>query len=107
MASDYILKKNDTWPPLVATLNDANGPIDLTQATQVRLILKSNTLRITTSPVNIVAPTSGQISYTWATGDTAQSGDYSLEFEITWTNGGIETVPNSSYLTVTIVDDLG
>jgi hypothetical protein len=108
MASDYTLKQNDTWPPLVATLSDIAGPLDLTDADTIRLILRSRALVITTAPVEIVDPaSSGQVTYTFTTADTRVAGDYSLEFEITWNNGGIETVPNDSYLTITIVEDLG
>ncbi len=49
----------------------------------------------------------GEVTYTWAAGDTASSGTYDLEFEITWADGGVETVPSSGYETVVIEDDLG
>ena len=104
--ADLTVKQHDTWPPVRATLSDASGPIDLTGATQIKLILKGATVTITGNCTVVSAP-AGTVSYTWAAGDTAVAGDYQGEFEITWPGGKVETVPNDSYLAVTIKADLG
>ena len=36
----------------------------------------------------------GTVQYTWAAGDTSTVDTYNVEWEITWTGGGIQTVPN-------------
>lgn len=106
--ADFSLKKHDTWPPLNATLSDANGPINLTAATTVKLIIKptGGGSAITGTCAVISAP-AGTVRYTWATGNTDISGTYSGEFEITWSDGKIGTVPNEGYFTLEILDDLG
>lgn len=104
--ADLTIKQNDTWPPLKATLTDENGPIDLTTATAVRVIMKGTTVTID-GVCTVVSATTGEVSYTWAAGDTAVNGSYNTEFEINWGSGRIETVPNDSYKTVEIKDDLG
>lgn len=48
----------------------------------------------------------GLVQYTWASNDLQLSGNYQVEFEITWTAGGIQTIPNATYGAVTVIDDL-
>ena len=107
--ADFSLKQNDTWPPLNATLTDANGPIDLTAATGVKLILAptGGGATIVNAACTIVSAVAGTVRYTWTTGDTTTIGTFKGEFEITWTGGKIGTVPNEGYFTVEILDDLG
>lgn len=113
MANTRTVKQHDTYPPLVATLSDLSGPVDLTTATAVKLIAVSLTHTIT-GACSISDPTNGVVSYAWVTGDTAFTGTYTLEFEVTWTGGGIQTFPNGSgtdssqnYKILYIVADLG
>jgi hypothetical protein len=106
MASIYTIKQHDNYPSLVLTLTDQNGPINLSTATTVKLILKSGTTTIT-GTCNITTPTSGIVTYVWAAGDTSVVGTYDGEVEITWNTGKIETVPNDSYFTITVFPDLG
>jgi hypothetical protein len=109
-APDLTLKAHDTYPPLQVVLSDANGPINLTAASQVRVIMKGTTggsIALVTGVMTISAsPVGGFAAYTWAAGDTAIPNTYNVEFEIAWTTGGIETVPNDIYRTVQINQDL-
>jgi len=106
MATLYTIKQHDNYPPLVLTLTDQNGPINLSTATTVKLILKSGTTSITGNCV-ITTPTSGIVTYNWGGSDTAVVGTYDGEVEITWNTGKIETVPNDSYFSITVMADLG
>lgn len=112
--ADFTIKQNDTWPPLTATLKGKGGAaIDLTEASQVRILLKSDTVTVKTGPVDITNASLGEISYEWegASGeepaDTAVAGTYKMEFEITWALGKVQSVPNDSYKELEIVEDLG
>lgn len=102
-----ILKQFDTYPPVVATLTDTNGPINLTTATTVKFIMKSATLLVTGN-CTITTPASGVVTYTWGATDTNIAGNYTVEFEIHWAAGGIQTVPNaaSANLVIEIDPDL-
>lgn len=110
--ADFTFKRNDRLPKLRATLQQGSPatPIDLTTAVSVKLILKDSTNMAGAAKVNaactLVTPSSGIVEYAWAAGDTDTSGTYNGEFEITWSTGITETVPNTGYFTVTIVDDL-
>lgn len=103
---DFSIKQHDTWPPLQATLTDQDGPINLTNATAVRLIMKGSTVTVT-GGCTVVDPVNGVVSYAWAVGDLAVADNYQVEFEITWNTGTIETVPNDGYMNVSVVADLG
>jgi hypothetical protein len=109
--ADFTIKRNDRLPKLRATLQQMTPatPIDYTTAASVKLLLKQLTTptTIVTGTCASVVATSGIVEYAWGASDTLVSGTYNGEFEIDWGGGIKETVPNDSYFTVTIVDDLG
>lgn len=106
--ADRILKQHDLFPPLQATLSDQNGPIDLTTATAVKLLMKTTDGRISvTGACAIVDAVNGVVRYQWVRGDTDNIGEYNVEFEITWPTALPETVPNDGYNLISIEADLG
>lgn len=111
----FYIKQNDTRPRYVATLLDNFGepdqaPINLTNATSVKFLMRSTgnagSPKVTAAAA-ITSAASGIVTYTWVAGDTDTIGEFDVEFEITWSDGGVETVPNDGYLSVVIEDDLG
>jgi hypothetical protein len=110
--ADRTIKRGDTGPPLNATLTDANGAINLTTATQVKILFAS----IDADPVDtfsgictIVDAALGKVRFTWASdgSSTNIAATYNVEFEITWGDGTKWTVPNAAYNIVEIMPDLG
>lgn len=113
----FSLKQGDTRPIYIAALKENFGlpseaPIDLSaDGTTVKFIMRKQ--GSPTAKVNSFAfiedAANGIVSYSWdgVAGDTNEVGTFDVEFEITHPDGGVETVPNVGYLTVTIVDDLG
>jgi hypothetical protein len=107
--ADYTLKKNDTFPVLTAILSDQVGPVNLTSADSVKLIMKSGGTTIQGTCAITLPQTGGdvgKVTYDWAPADTATTGTYQLEFEVTWNAGDIETFPNDGYKELEIVADL-
>lgn len=106
--ADFTLKQHDTYPPIDATLTDQVGPINLTLAASVKIILKTvgggSTI---TGTCTIVSAAAGTVRYQLTAIQTATVNTYQGEFEITWTNGDITTVPNNDYFSVEIKADLG
>lgn len=103
---DLIIKRFDTYPPVTAILSDVNGVIDLTGATSVIFIMKSPPSTVVTGTCQISTPaTAGQVQYFWATNDTQIAGTYDVEFEIHWSSGGKQTVPNSTVQNASIEVD--
>jgi hypothetical protein len=103
--ASLTIKRYDTAPPLTASLAVNGQPLDLTNATSVKLIMKSAGALVT-GTCTIVDAVDGGIKYVWAGGDTAVSGTYQVEFQVTWNDGTKQTLPNDSYDTVTVMDDL-
>lgn len=109
----FIIKQNDTRPVYVATLiEDADlqteAPVDLTDATSIRFLARQtdNETNLIEGEADITDVENGVITYTWAEGDTATVGEYDIEVEVTWDDGGVETFPNEGYASMTITDDL-
>jgi hypothetical protein len=106
---DLTIKRNDTYPPLTAVLKQNGTTIDLTTATSVEIIMKSTTLEepiLVTGTCTISDAPSGSITYNWGTTDLAVSDVYDVEFQIEWTGGGQQTIPNDDYNSIEVVDDL-
>ncbi len=115
--ADFTIKRNDTRPRLVTTLitdfgTAAEGPVDLTSASAVKFLMRSESAPAGSAPkVNAAATISdaaaGIVTYTWVDGDTDTEGIFEGEFQITWSDDGVETIPNDSYISIQVVDDLG
>lgn len=110
--ADITRKRNDTWPPidrtLTETIDGVKAPINLTTATQVKLLMESTDGLTGISIVGtIAAATQGKVSFT-PTGTTFSTVEsYNCEVEITWAAGKTETVPNDGYFTLEVKADLG
>jgi len=109
--ADIDIKRGDTWPPLIATLQKKGPPVeplDLTGCT-VRLILKTASAGSTAiiRVVTITDAAAGKVRWDWLTADTATVNTYQGEFEITFPNGTIGTVPNVGFFSVAVGADLG
>lgn len=110
------MKQNDTAPELVYDLVDNFGlpgetAMDLTNATSVTFKMRAEDASAASAPLISRAMTiddadGGRVVHTWVEGDTDTPGSYRVEFEILWSDGTIETVPNDGYMTLVIVDDL-
>lgn len=116
MPMDFTIKRNDTRPRLQAQLlkNVGDGdeePINLAGAESVLFVMRrasaaEGTAADVSAEADITETSTGTVTYTWVTGDTAAAGVFEAEFQINWSDGGVETVPNDSYIEVTVVDDL-
>ena len=103
----FYIKQNDTSPSILAELKDANNtPVNLTAAT-AKIFVKSvdGTLKIDES-VDIINDTLGVVRYDWQTGDTDTVGTYSVEFQVTYTDGAIETFPNTGSIALVVTKEL-
>jgi hypothetical protein len=103
----FTIKQNDTSPSMQASLTDSSlNPIDLTGAS-VALHMKSTSgvIKIS-SAMSITNASGGVVQYNWFTGDTDTVGTYYVEFQVTYSDGSIETFPNSGNKAVSIVREL-
>lgn len=103
----FYIKQNDTSPSILATLKDANDtPVNLTAA-DVRIHIKDlvGIIKVD-AEMQVINASSGIARYDWLPADTDTSGTYSVEFEVTYTDGSIETFPNTGSLALVITKEL-
>lgn len=101
MAS-ITLRAGDTAPSLPIVCTRAGKAIDLTGAT-VRLIISNSAGTRTNSShdtCTITSATSGTCTYNLQSGDISTADTYTADTEITYSNGNVETVPQSEFLVV-------
>lgn len=102
MSHVFYIKTGDTAPSIEATLKIDDVPVDLTTATGVRFKMGDSL----DEAAVIVDAAAGKVRYDWTSGQTSTAGTYDAEFEITWTGGGVQTVPSKGYMRIHIADDL-
>jgi hypothetical protein len=99
------IKRHDTYPPLTGTVTDANGNVPLGTPTEVKVIAKhSSGTPIKEFVADVVNPAAtlpndancGKWTYEWVVGDTADAGEYSVEVQVTWSAGVVQTFPADS-----------
>lgn len=110
MAADFTIKTGDTAPAIVGTLKDATlAVVNLTAANAVRFIMKNKAtgVKVIDQPAVFTNAAGGVVTYQWQTGDTNTVATYTAEFEIAWSDGTFESFPNSKYIVVRVIADLG
>ena len=101
------LKQNDTKPDLQITVNDdQDAAIDVSNTTIAFHMNDSTGTSKVDSAGTIVTAASGIIKYIWATGDLDTIGTYNAEFQITFSDSSILTVPSKGYLTIVVGAEL-
>jgi hypothetical protein len=104
----FNIKKNDTSPSMLATLQDANGAAINVTGASVRFHLRaigSQVVKVDEA-ATIVTPLEGIVRYDWSASDTDTVGSYQAEFEVTYADASIETFPNDGYIRVEIISDI-
>lgn len=98
------IKRGDTLPSLVIDLSGDAGPVDLTAATQVKV------LGVRDGQVAVDRPAEGDaagaVTMDWAT-ETATAGVIGFEVEVTWPGGKKQTFPADGLVYAEVTPDLG
>lgn len=103
MAQKFTVKRGDTSPSLQYNLQPA---VSLGGASVVfNMSLRSTgAVVINRAPATIVAD--GVVRYDWQPGDSDVAGTYLAEFEVTYSDSGVETFPNEGFIVVVVTDDI-
>lgn len=112
--TDFTLKQGDLRPALLATFTDATGArVNLTGATVILYIRRSATGDLLLAKPSTVAPdqtpeggTRGDVSYSWAAGETDVPGEYVAEWVVTFADGTIQTFPTEGAISLSIREDV-
>ena len=109
----FHIKNGDTAPAYVMDLQDdvdsTPTAINLTAATSVTFKMRlsgASGAPAVSAAAAITTPATGRVTYEWDAGDTDVPGTYDAEFQILWSDGTIETVPNEGYFEIVVGDDL-
>lgn len=110
MSDTFYIKRNDLQPYFYVKAIESTGTaIDLTGATirfsMVNLSTNAIAINRQTAGVTITAAATGLFQYQWQSGDTATTGTYAPEFEITPGSGGKFTLPINRDSKIIIVAD--
>ena len=112
MDADVTIKRGDTSPAIRERLVGADGTApSLTGATvefhmthALTGVVVVNTASHVTVEQNAAPDTI--VSYAWQTADVADEGTYLYEWEVTYSDGSIETFPNTRHKVLKIASDL-
>ena len=103
----FKIKQNDTSPSLEATLSDANlVPVNISAATVMLHMKAIGGDVVLDEQMTITDVQNGVVQYDWQVGDTSTVGTYYVEFEVTYSDGSIETFPNTGSLPLVITREL-
>lgn len=106
--ADFTMKANDTRPAIQATLSAAATDV----ITSVKFLMSDSTgtLKVNAAGSIVTQPSAtsgGVVKYQWQAADVNTAGNYRGEFQVTFNDSRIETYPNSSYIAISILPDLG
>lgn len=109
MALNFNIKQNDTSPTIRATLKGSDGEsVNLNNATVTfRMRSLSGSGGTVSGSANIFDPSEGVVEYIWLPSDTSVADSYQAEFEVVYSDNRSETFPNTGYIRVEIISDIG
>lgn len=89
-------KENDTGPPIESTLTTDGVADDLTGADVVFTLWKESdgTLKVEEATATVVDASAGEVRYDLQSGDLDETGLFLFEWEVTFSDGTIQTYPN-------------
>lgn len=107
-AAEFVIKQGDTAPRLVGELIDGDGNAVNVHGAAVALHLHGLTVENDTSKTAVVlaGDPSSTVYYDWAAGDTDDAGYYAGEWQVTYSNGQIETFPNGGVFLLQVEEQL-
>lgn len=106
MTQTFKIKRGDTSPAIQIEISPAD--LNLIGAAAV-FNMKRHGGAVVISRATAVIVTGGDapiLRYNWAPADTAETGFYVAEFEVTYADETVETFPNAESLAVSITADI-
>lgn len=103
----FVLKRNDTSSALLYAITPAS--VSLVGATVVFNMRDKSTKTAVISrsaAVVYISTVNPTVRYNWLPADTDTAGTYEGEFEVTYSDGTIQTYPNTDYIDIKIYEDI-
>ena len=105
----FYIGQNDTTS-ITRDFKDSFGaPVNLTGAS-VKFSMRvkpAGTVKVDAATSTVVTPGLGRVKYNFTASNTNTADEYEGEFEVTFSNGIIQTFPNRGYIPVIVQDDIG
>lgn len=76
------------------------GSVDLSGAT----VVFNMENRISRAAAVVTGASTGLVTYNWTAADTSQPGLFDAEFEVTYSDGKVETFPREGYIKIRIME---
>lgn len=112
-SADFHIKQNDTSPAIESQLEDESGnPVDITGFNRIEFHMAapgSDTAKVDDDDTGNVSATdaaNGKVKYEWQSGDTDTAGRFHGEWQVEYSDGTIETFPNTDYIEIRILEEL-
>jgi hypothetical protein len=110
----FKIKRNDRRPYLDAQFFQPDGitPLNISSASKVSMVCRLKGTGVDDPPkfkadCIVVDAALGRVQYRWSATDTDTPGTFEYEFEISWTGGELQTLPQDGYFSLIILDDVG
>lgn len=105
MSEQFTIKRGDTSPQLIYTLSPSVNLVGASAVFNMSAI--GGGAVIDRVAASIEDSAAGVVGFAFTSAQTANAGTFWGEFEITYSDGKIETYPNNGYLSINIKPDLG
>jgi hypothetical protein len=106
----HYIKQNDTVADIVRDLVDAfASPVNVTGAT-IAFSMRpkpGGTVKVDAAAGTVVDGGLGRVKYNLTASNTDTADTFEAEFQVTYSDGAIQTFPNDGYFDVIILDDIG
>jgi hypothetical protein len=102
--ADFNIKQNDTSPGLEYTVAPATPMVGASAVFSMRV--RGGAVIVSREAATIENTTIGVLRYPFKASETAATGDFIGEFEVTYADSTVETFPNSTYIDITILGEI-
>jgi hypothetical protein len=100
------IKRGDTARAITDTLLFGGAAINLTGATVLLILRNKETQNVIPREATVVSAVAGTVSATLEDEDTEHPGAYYMEWEITFGDGRVLSVPDNDYDELIVLNDL-
>jgi len=100
----FHLKRGDTGPSLQGSIVDDEGnAVNITGASvQFHMRQRGSGSVKVDKPATISNASEGDVIYNWEVEDTNEAGIFEIEWEVTFSDGTVETFPNQGFNVIRI-----
>lgn len=106
---DFTIKRNDTRPAIRGRLKYEDGstaPIGINDTVRFKMRRQETAVADVDALATVLDGEQGIVEYAWLPADTDTAGEYFGEFEVTYSDGRVQTFPNKSHIRIHIIKDI-